>query len=175
MFFYCNLIHTLHVVNIQRWRLFWFTEQKCKHVHSAQFLIHAYPLNSLNHVHAVPFCQHIMHLTCMCLQNLLCTSVHTIYWGQLLSGCFFLFNSRCDHYIIHLNILHSVLLSVLQSCSSFAHSLRVIQILLHCSFWEQTIELIKACLCDRVINVINNTNNAVLKRGDSKDNKHIVL
>ncbi len=145
-----------------------------KHVCSAQFLIHAYSLKSLNHVFVVSFCQHIMNLTYMCLQNLLCTSVYTIYWDWLLFNCFFFFNSRCDHYIIHSNILHSVLLSVLQSCSSFTHSLRVIQILLCCSFWEQTTESIKACLCDRVISVTDNISNAVLKR-DNRNDEHIAL
>ena len=146
-----------------------------KHVHSAQSLIHAYPLNPLNHIHAVPFCQHIMHLTCMCLQNLLCTSVHTIYWGLSLFGRFFLFNSRCDHYTIHSNISHSVLLPALQSCSSSAHGSRVMQTLLCCPSWGQTTEPIKACLCDRVISVTGNTSSAVLKRGDSRDNGRIAL
>jgi hypothetical protein len=92
--------------------------------------------------------------------NPLCTSVHTMYWGSVILWLLFFFNSRCDYYIIHWNILHSVLLSALQSCSSSAHNSRVIQTLLCCSFWEQTIKLIKACLYDRVINVTDNTSNA---------------
>ena len=92
-----------------------------------------------------PFCVH---------QFILCTEDQSFY------DCFFFFNSRCDYYIIHWNILHSVLLSALQSCSSSAHNSRVIQTLLCCSFWEQTIKLIKACLYDRVINVTDNTSNA---------------
>ncbi len=135
-----------------------------KHVHSAQSLMHVYSLNSQNLVHAVHLCQHIMHLTFMCLQNLLCMSAHTIYWDQLLFDCFFFFNLRCDYYIIHSNILHSVLLSVLQSYSSSAHSLRAMQTLLCCSFWEQTTKSIEACLCNRVINVTDNTNSAALRK-----------
>ena len=114
-----------------------------KHVHPAQCLILAYSLISLNHVHAVSFCQHIMHLTYICLLNLLCMSVHTIYWGWSLFDHFFFFNSRCSHYIISLNILHFVSLSALQSYFSFTQSLEIIQTLLCLFFLRSDTELIK--------------------------------